>query len=387
MNNEFTVILVGDQLREVLDELKKIRTVQLNVETTVSTNLKDILIKTRPQLIIFEAGNNFELLKRMANLAANQTPSVSWAVTGQQVDIDSLLAYFRLGALDFIKQPLVSDDLKKLIQKVINLEHSNKSDHKQEINRSIALFSTKGGVGLTTLAVNLATELAMRNRGKVLLIDLVLQHGNIADFLDLPPKFTLLDMIENMDRLDSNLLENSLTKHASGLYVLPCPKQPEDEDFISSNQTTEILTILKRMFQYIIVDLGHEFTKTTISCLDFVDHVLLVATPDVPSLCNGRNALGVLNRMGHGPEKVKTILNRWRMKGEISPEEIKKNLSMELFAQIPDDTLNCLIAANQGKPVSQVANKSEFIKGVRALVVHLDNLKPKEVSHVSSRAA
>ncbi len=386
MNNDFTIVLVGDQSREILDEFKKIKTVSLNIESVISTNFKDALTKLHPQLVIFEA-SDFELLKKMVNLLTNQIPSPSWAVTGKQTDIDSLLTYFRMGALDFIKQPIILEDIKRLIQKVISFEHMNKSDHKKETTRSISFFSTKGGTGLTTLATNLAVELAMKNTGKVLLIDLVLQHGNVADFLDLPPKFTLLDMIENFDRLDSNLLENSLTKHASGLYVLPCPKQPEDEDFISSHQTAEILTILKRMFHYVIIDLGHEFTKTTISCLDFSDHIFLTATPDVPSLCNARNALGILNRMGYGPEKVKIILNKWRMKGEISPEEIKKNLSMELYAQIPDDSMNCLIAANQGKPVSQIASKSEFVKEIRALTSRLDNLKAKEVPHVASRAA
>lgn len=386
MNNEFTVVLVGDQTKEISDELKKVKMVTLNVESAVSTNLKEVLIKAHPQLVIFEA-ENLDLLKKMVNLATNQIPSVSWAVTSKEADIDSVLAFFRMGAIDFLKQPFVLEDIKRLIQKVLSLENVNKSDHKQEINRSLAFFSTKGGVGLTTLATNLGVELAAKNKGKVLLIDMVLQHGNVADFLDLPPKFTLLDMIENMDRLDSNLLENSLTKHASGLYVLPGPKLPEDEDFINAAQTTEILSILKRMFQYIIVDLGHEFTKTSISCLDFVEHVLLVATPDVPSLCNARNASGILNRMSYGPEKVKTILNKWRMKGEISAEEIKKNLSLELFAQIPDDAINCLIAANQGKPVSQVASKSEFVKGIRSLAAQIDTLKQKEALHVTSHAA
>ncbi len=388
MNREFTILVVGDQPGEILGELRKIRLVPLHLETTISAHLSEAVVNTHPQLVIFENGNpDPSVLPKMVNQLMNKHSGCSWAVTGKHVDIDALLTYFRMGAIDFLKQPVAPEDVKKLIQKLLNLESSAKSDQNQEIQRSLAFFSTKGGVGLTTLAVNTAVELAAKNTGKVLLIDFVLQHGNVADFLDMPSKFTLLDMIENMDRLDSNLIENSLAKHASGLYVLPCPKQPEDEDFISPAQTTEILSILKRMFPYIVIDLGHEFVKTSIACLDFSDHIFLATTPDVPSLCNGRNAFGILNRMGYGAEKVKIVLNKWRMKGEINSDEIKKNLSMELFAQVPDDAINCLIAANQGKPVSQVAPKSEFIKGIRSLIAQLDHLKTKEVPHVSSRAA
>ena len=387
MLKELTILVVGEHLREILDEIKKINTIALKAEPVAPPTLKDVLNRIHPELVIFEAGTDFEPIRKMANIVSIAAPQAFWAVTSKEASIDSVLHFFRMGAVDFLKQPICAEEIKKLIQKIIHLSSNHKNDQKEDAHHAFALFSTKGGVGLTSLASNLAVELAAKNSGKVLLLDLVLQHGNVADFLDVPPQFTLMDMLENLDRVDSNLLENSLAKHNSGVYVLPCPKQPEDGDFINSNQTAEIFEFLKGIFRYIVADVGHEFTKTSISFLDFSDNIFVVSTPDVPSLCNARNALGVLNRMGYGSDKVKMVLNHWRMKGEINPDEIRKNLGVDIFAQIPDDPMNCLIAANQGKPLLQVAPKSEFLKGVRSFLSAIENLQKKEVTHVASRAA
>lgn len=386
MPKEFKILLVGNQLKDILDELKKVKTTMLHIESAAPFGVKEAMSKLHPQLVVFDVENETESLDRMLQ-QSDLLKSIPWAVTSKQADADHILRFFRMGAVDFLKQPIPPEDVKKLIQKIINLEHAKNGNHTDEASHSFALFSTKGGVGLTTLAANLAVELASKNAHKVLLMDLVLQHGNTADFLDVPAQYTLLDLIENFERMDSNLVENSLTKHASGLYVLPCPKRPEDEDFVNPNQIQEISTLFKGIFNYVIADLGHEFTKSSIAYLDFVDKILLVTTPDVPSLCNARSAIGTLNRMGHGPEKVKLVLNRWHMKGEVGLDEIKKNLSVELFAQIPDDPMNCLWAANQGKTVSQVSAKCDFVKAVRSLASTISHAGSQEAPHVTSRAA
>jgi pilus assembly protein CpaE len=267
------------------------------------------------------------------------------------------------------------------------LENQGQVSGDQPNRRLFGFFSSKGGVGSSLLAVNTAVELAQKNVGKVLLLDLVLQHGNITDFLDITPKYTITDLIENFDRLDSNLIENSVPKHASGLYVLPCPRQPEDEDFITAGQAAEIFGFLKSTFNYVVADLGHEFTKTAISYMDVSDFIFLVTTPDVPSLCNTRNALTVFNKLSYAQEKTKVILNRWKMKGEVDFSLVQKNFPMEVFFKIPDDVMTCLTAANQGKALSAISKKSEVTKSVAKLTTDILKLTEKGIPHVAQGKA
>src|SRR3989338_4420522 len=294
MIKELSIVLAGDdrELGAVLNEVRKIKTVPIRCELVTLINLKSILSRVHPKFIIYEMDGDTNLVGRIARAVADEFSHIHWAVTGKQSDVSTVVQFFRMGAIDFLAEPVQSEEMKRLIQKVISLESEREQIGDRQNRRLIGFFASKGGVGSSTLAVNTAVSLAAQNPPRrVLLLDLVLQHGNVTDLLDIPPKNTVSDLVENFDRLDTNLLENSIAKHASsGLYVLPCPRQPEDEESVTSAQTSEIFSFLKSTFHYVVADLGHEFSKTAISYLDLSDLIFLVTTPDVPSLCSTRNS-------------------------------------------------------------------------------------------------
>ncbi len=386
MIKELSIVLAGDnrELGAVLNEVRKIKTVPIHCELVALANLKSLLSRVHPQLIIYEMDGDSNLVGKTAQAVADEFSHIHWAVTGKQIDISTVVQFFRMGAIDFLAEPVQSEEMKRLIQKVVDLESQREQIGDRQNHRLIGFFSSKGGVGSSTLAVNTAVSLAAQNPGRVLLLDLVLQHGNVTDLLDIPPKYTISDLVENFDRLDVNLLENSIAKHASsGLYVLPCPRNPEDEESVTSAQTSEIFSFLKSAFHYVVADLGHEFSKTAISYLDLSDFIFLVATPDVPSLCNTRNTLAVLNKLSYGQEKVKVLLNRWHMKGEIDFSLIQKNFPMEVFCRIPDDATASLNAANQGKSLSAVAKKAEVTKAIEKLASEIMKFSEKESPRVT----
>lgn len=364
-----SIVLAGEDrdLAQILDEIKKVKIAQVHVELVAVPNLKEGLNRIRPQLVIYGGNGNAESIQQTVRSTKQSFNDLPWAVVTDGTDVDTVLNFFRMGAIDILKNPVETQDVKRLIEKLIELENRKNQNGKDEKRSLIAVFSTKGGVGSTTISVNLAVELAKQKAGKILLLDLVLQHGNIADFLDVPSQYTLIDTIENFERLDPNLLENSLAKHELGFYVLPCPKEPEEGDFMTSQEMSEIFHFFKGNFNYVIADLGHEFTKATISYLDLSDLILLVTTPDVPSLYNARSAFNTLKKLGYGPEKVKIILNRHKMKGEIETTVIQKTLQTGLFSKLADDPANCLAAANLGKPLLTTAKNSELAKGFHEL--------------------
>ncbi|MBI4372296.1 MAG: AAA family ATPase [Candidatus Omnitrophica bacterium] len=370
MPRELSIVLVGEDrdVGKVLEEVRKVKLVPVQAQVVRLSNLKDTLQRLHPHLVVYDTDGNPAQIKSVAQAFSHEFPATRWAVVSKETNIDMALEFFRMGATDFIKEPVQSEDIKRLLQRVMTLETAKEAEGGKDDHRlMMGVFSTKGGVGLTTVSSNLAVELAARNVGNVLLLDLVLQHGNVGDFLDIPSHYTLLDIMENFERLDSNLLEKSVTKHESGLFVLPCPKQPEDEEYIVANQTSEIFQFLRGVFRYVIADLGHEFSKLAISYLDLADEIILVATPDVPSLVNARNALQTFNRLGYAKEKIKVVLNRWGMRGQVDLDAIQKHLGVDLFCTVPDDSASCLAAVNQGIPLVRLAKKSDVAKGFQKM--------------------
>jgi pilus assembly protein CpaE len=382
---EFKVVLAGEEGSDPFSEdMLKEAGVTLRIEHVALANLQDTLMHARPQLLIYSGNGNIDLVERTAKTTSQMFSDLPWAVVADEAEGDSVVRFFRMGAVDFLKRPVQSTDVKRLVDCAVQADHQKRTNEKKEHHHLISVFSTKGGVGLTTIAVNLTVELVKRKLDKMLLMDLVLQHGNVSDFLDFSGSYTFTDVMENFDRLDSNLLNKSLNKHAAGFSILPCPKQPEDEESISAKQTTEVFKFLKGMFQYVVADVGHEFSKTAISYLDVSDMILLVTTPDVPSICNARAALETFRRLGYPPEKTKLVVNRWKMKGEVDTPAIEKNLATQVFARLPEDHLICLGAANQGKAIAEISKNGDIRKGFQQLASSLIKLTEKGQPHVTS---
>ncbi|MBI4358329.1 MAG: AAA family ATPase [Candidatus Omnitrophica bacterium] len=382
---ELSIVLVGEDrhLGQLLAEIRKVKIVQTHVELVALDHAKESLTRIRPHLVIYGDNGDTDLLERAVHSHTQSFNEIPWAIASDGAEVERVLKFFRMGAVDFLRNPIETQEMKRLIGRVKELHERKNSNGKEEKRNLIGVFSTKGGVGLTTIATNLAVEVAKQKTGKVLLLDLVLQHGNVADFLDVSSQYTLIQVIENFERLDSNLLEHSLAKHELGFYVLPCPKEPEEGDFLTTKEITDILHFMKGTFNSIIADLGHEFSKATLSYLDLADLILLVCTPDVPSLYNAKSALTTLKRLGCHADKIKIILNRFQVKGGIESSLIQKTLANEISFKLPDDPVNALNAINVGKPVSVMTKNSELAKSIRDLASALLKPFPLEVLHVA----
>jgi pilus assembly protein CpaE len=234
----------------------------------------------------------------------------------------------------------------------------------------ITVFSPKGGVGKTTLAVNLGIALAAKGQAKVCLVDLDLGFGDIAITLQLFPARTIADAVALESELDFQALEPLLTPHRNGIVALVAPVQPDAKDSIPPSLVSKILVILKHHFDYVIVDTSPAFDEHVLQAFDETDDLLLVATLDVPTLKNVKIAAETLDLLNFPNSRRRLILNRADDKVGLSPDKVESTLNMKIQASIPTST-EVANATNSGEPIMSSNPRHPVSQAVEALATLL----------------
>lgn len=280
------------------------------------------------------------------------------------------------GARDYLVKPFSGDELIDTIKRVYQME-SKRTKPGKEINKGlfkphiVTVFGTKGGVGKTTIAVNLAVLLAQTKK-KVAIVDLDLQFGDISVFLNLMPKRTIAELAQEGSQLDIDLVESYMIPHISGIKVLPAPGRPEYAELITSSQVESVIAVLKNSYDYIIIDTPPMFTETNLSALDYSSQVLLALSLDLATIKNVKLSLELLDSLHH-KGKTKVILNRANEDSGIKISNAEETLEFLLAAQVPSDGKLCVSALNKGIPFvlsDPNAKVSQAIKNIANMVIH-----------------
>lgn len=212
----------------------------------------------------------------------------------------------------------------------------------------VTVFGTKGGVGKTVLATNLAVALAGMGSDTVL-VDLDLQFGDTGIMLQLVPERTIFDAVQAFDRLDTEMLRGFLTQHSSGLRVLLAPTQPEQAESVTSARVTTIIDLLSEIADYVIIDTPASLGDVVLTALERSDVVYAVVTMDVPSIKNVKVSLDKLRQMGVA-SGARMVLNRADSKVGLQPSEVADATGCEIAARVPSDRLVPL-SVNRGVPI------------------------------------
>jgi pilus assembly protein CpaE len=233
------------------------------------------------------------------------------------------------------------------------------------------VFGSKGGVGTTTLAANLAVSLAtMESSPTVALIDMKPIFGEISMLLNVDTHFSWIDVTNNISRLDTTYLMSVLTKHSSGVYVLPSPVELSD-DHANNPHPHALATLMRLMqtiFDFIVVDNGQSFDDTSREIMKTSGAVLIVCELSLPCIVNVKRLLDTFKKCGFPEEdKVGIVVNRFVKNSEISIKEAGKSLNKEIMFNIPNEYAIAINAINQGKPFSEMAQGSEISKKYKEL--------------------
>lgn len=232
--------------------------------------------------------------------------------------------------------------------------------------KKITIFSTKGGLGKSFIATNLAIDLANLLKKKVVLFDLNYQFGDVALMLNLFPKHTVYDIMSVIDQLDSEMLNSFLTTNSSGVKVLPAPIDPTQDEAISTKTTKKILDILSDFNDYIVIDTPSSFSDNVLLILEETDYLCMITSMDVPSIKNLKITLQLLEQLKFPPGKIILILNRADTKVGITIDEIKKTIGRNIDVTIPSNRV-VPISVNKGVPVIIDAPRSSVSKSIHKL--------------------
>jgi len=214
----------------------------------------------------------------------------------------------------------------------------------------ITVFSAKGGCGKTTLSTNLGAALADGGRREVCIVDLDLAFGDVAIAMQLFPTHTISDAVSLEDTLDASGVASLLTQHSPGLRVLSAPVEPGLAENIPVSLVTGLLSIMRDMFDYVIVDTPPAFTDQVLAAFDASDLAVLLATLDIPALKNLKLSLETLELLNYPKDKLRLILNRADSKVGLDAGEVEKTLRAPISALIPSSRA-VPAATNRGVPI------------------------------------
>ena len=305
----------------------------------------------------------FALIKKLLT----SHPQVAVITASKDASSSLILRSMRSGAHEFIPLPVVAEEFRTVIDRIKELrlhDEANPQNH----GRVVAVFSGKGGSGVSFVATNLAAAMNV----PTLIADLNLQAGDAASFLGMDPKYSVVDFVHNRSRLDDSLINSFLTVHSSRLSLLAAPPEAHEAEDVKPQDITEILHLLRQRFQCIVLDLPHTFDPSTVAALDVADDILIVMTLDIPGIRSTNRAIKVFNRLSYPKSKIHVVVNRWSKNIDVQLQKVEAHLDERILGFIPNDYRKVMDSINLGQPLVESEPSSKItleIKRIAALVL------------------
>jgi len=374
MSNVLRLAIVDpdDSAREALKNmLLGMDMIWLEAECSRYEFFGDVVAQTNPDIGLVALDGDTEKGLELVGQLGVASPNCAVLVVSSSSDGNLILQAMRAGAKEFLTQPVRIEDLLAALGRISQRRFGG-STRTSRGSQVIAVAGAAGGVGTTSLAVNLGCALAREEHTSVALVDLDLALGDADVFLDMMPDYTLVDVAQNVTRLDFNLLKRSLTKHASGLHLLPRPVQLEDAALITRDNLQRVIGLLKATFTHLVLDLSKGFTPIDLVALEMSDHILLVTQLDLPCLRNVVRLMMSFGEMEGVADKVKIVVNRVGLEsGQIALKKAEETIGKGIFWQLPNDYRTMVEVRNNGVSLLDHAPKAAITQAIATLAAVL----------------
>ncbi len=284
----------------------------------------------------------------------------------------TLLEAMRCGVQDFINKPVTPEALKDVLTRFRAEGHTSE---RKAAEKTIVVMGSKGGVGTTTVAVNLGVQLSTYARKHVVLLDFARPLGNVHLLLDVHPRFVVRDAVENLDRLDTHFFTGLLTPHKTKLEILGGATQLEEWQNIRIGPLERVVNVAQASADVVLVDVGSQFSSEWNPVFHSARMILVVAEANVPSLWTLERRLIALAGFGIDPERIRVVINRWHKGDEEALKSIEKSIKRPIFACLPNDFRKASMSVNLGMPLMENHN-NVLTNRYRQLAGQLTGMEP-----------
>ncbi|MDQ6796169.1 MAG: response regulator [Chloroflexota bacterium] len=363
-------VLIVDDIPETRDHLTKLLGFESDIEVVGSAasgaEALDLATRLAPDVVLMDINMpDMDGISATEQMAA-RAPTSAVVMMSVQGEADYLRRSMLAGAREFLVKPFSSDELTTSIRQVHLREREKMSrmavvaargsngtaaSADREPGAIIAIFSPKGGVGRTTIAVNLAVAAATDMGKKVVLVDASFQFGDVGVLLNLNPKNkSIADLVPELEAGDPESLDTFVINHSSGIRVLLAPPSPEMAELITTAGVKRVLEALRAQHDLVIVDCTSWFNDTTLAILDMADVILTLLSLEITSIKNIRLFLEVADQLGYEADKVRLVLNRADSTLGIRVADVEHSIGRKVDHTIVSDGRSVVYALNRGVP-------------------------------------
>lgn len=373
-------IVLADADVERRIELKKSLFKNPDIETSGEVENEDDCLSTvkeaQPDLLILSIPFGETDVVQLVEDISMESPQTEIVLIAEDMeDRDEARKLMRHGARDYIVRPVDEDELLKVVKEVVSLSRKRQEKLTQIMTgraagkttrpgKVLTVFSTKGGVGRSLIAANLACSIRELTEKRVALVDFDLQFGDDSILLDMTPTTSIASLARDareVDTIDLDLLEMYMHTHEdSGVDLLPAPPRPEEADYVGDSEARKILDAVKRHYEYVIVDTSSQVTEPVIAALEMSDIVLLLLTLELPTIKNGKLMLELMESLGLERDGVRIIMNRDMPGSEVQLKEVEDALEQEIIGGLPSEGKTIMPSIDEGVPVVVSHPDSDF---------------------------
>ncbi len=374
-------VLIVDDIAETRENVRKLLQFEPEIEVVGAARsgreAVQLTTELKPDVVLMDIN-----MPDMDGITATETirkndPAAQIVILSVQSDPGYMRRAMLAGARDFLTKPPMADDLISAVQRAGEMARFERSkvvvaapvtpvaapvQQSSKLNlqngKVIMVYSPKGGVGTTTVAVNLA--IALNNADtRVALLDGNLQFGDVAIFMNEQGKNNILDLAPRADELEPEVVESVVIRHAAtGVHILAAPSKPEHAEQVSGDSFSKLVNYFRRLYAYVVIDTSSMLNDITLAALDTADIVVLLVTQDIPSIKNVRLFLDLLTTIGVPKDRICFVMNRYDKRISIAPERVGENLKQPIVGVVPFDERIVVPAVNRGIPF-MIDNKTQ----------------------------
>jgi pilus assembly protein CpaE len=392
MSEEKIRVLIVDDIPETRENLRKLLYFETDIEVVAAATDGEEGIKLakeyQPHVVLMDINMPGVDGISATEAITQEVPFSQVIMMSVQGEADYLRRSMLAGARQFLIKPFTGDELVSTIRRVHELSARRVIPTAQPVGvgreavpgkaptrgKLIAVFSPKGGSGCTVVATNLAIALQKLQEDEhkqVVLIDTSLQFGGVGVMMNLQPSRSIADLAPHVDELDQDMFESTLLAHTSGVKCLLAPPRPEMADLIAPEYVPTILDELKYYFDYVVVDTWSSLGDLVLNVLDNADRIILLATPDIPSLANTKLFFEVTEALEYPADKIMLVLNKMDRTSRITAKDIAQSLKHQVAGEIALEERAVAQSINRGTPLTFAEQRSPFAQNVFDLARHL----------------